>query len=84
MSRSRRKPIIKDGPRNTKKSSTYWRPVRRVMNQTVRGLDDDSDGAYDDEIIPNPKEIVNDYDYSDYKFDMRWEDDDTIKKASRK
>jgi hypothetical protein len=80
VSRSRRKPIIQDRPRNSKKSASYWRPVRRVMNQTVRGLNEESE----DEIIPNPQEIVNDYDYSDYKFDMRWDDDETVKKISRK
>ena len=80
MSRSRRQAIIKDGPRNAKNSSTYWRPVRRVMNQTVRGLYEESE----EENIPDPQEIVNDYDYSDYKIDMRWRDDETVKKASRK
>jgi len=80
VSRSRRKPIIKDGPRNTKKSSEYWRPVRRVMNQTVRGLNE----LTEEENIPDPKEIVNDYDYSDFNFDLRWRDDETVKKASRK
>lgn len=80
MSRSIRKPIIKDRPRNSKKSSLYWRPVRRVMNQTVRGLNEESE----DDIVPEPKEIVNDYDYSDYNFDMRWDDDETVKKAGRK
>lgn len=80
MSRSKKRPIIKDGPRNYKKSSSYWRPVRRVMNQTVRGLDD----LTEEENIPDPQEIINDYDYSDYKFDMRWSDDETVKKESRK
>jgi hypothetical protein len=50
------------------------------MNQTVRGLNE----LTEEENIPDPKEIVNDYDYSDYNFDMRWCDDDTVKKASRK
>ena len=80
MSRSRRKPVIKDGPRNIKRTSEYWRPVRRVMNQTVRGLDDESE----DEIIPDPKEIVSDYNYSDYRFDLRFEDTENSKRVSRK
>ena len=80
MGKSRRKPIIKDGPRNTKKSTAYWRPVRRVMNETVRGLDEESE----DDFIRDPKEIVSDYNYSDYEFDMRWSDEETVKKLSRK
>lgn len=67
MSRSRRKPIIKDRPRNDKKSSLYWRIVRRVINSKVREIlktDEEMD-------LPEPKEIVNDYDYSDYKIDYR-------------
>lgn len=37
MSRSYKKtPIVKDRPRNHKKSSLYWRTVRRVQNQQVR------------------------------------------------
>jgi hypothetical protein len=80
MSRSRRQSVIKDGPRNSKKSSQYWRPVRRVMNQTIRGLDEDSE----EENIPDPKEIVNDYDRSDYTFDMRFDKTEMSKKAGRK
>lgn len=80
MSRSRRKPIVKDGPRNHKKSSLYWRPVRRVTNEKVRYLNEE----LDDEIIPDPKEIVNDYDYSDYKHDLRFRDDEISEKESRK
>lgn len=89
MSRSRKEPIIKERPRNHRKSTEYWRRVRRVINQTVRKL------FYKDEdevVIPNPKQIVNDYDYSDYTFDMRdikphhkyANRDEEIKKASRK
>jgi hypothetical protein len=67
MSRSRRQPIIKDRPRNEKKSSLYWRIVRRVINSKVRQIIKN-----DDEIdIPEPKEIVNDYDYCDYVIDYR-------------
>lgn len=89
MSRSKREPIIKDAPRNHRKSTEYWRRVRRVINQAVRKL------FYKDEeevVIPNPKEVVNDYDYSDYRFDMRdikphhkkVNKEEEIKKASRK
>lgn len=71
MSRSKRKPIVKDGPRNQKKSTSYWRTVRRVINDSVRQL------KYDDEtVLPKPKEIVNDYDYCDYIIDYRnWDSD---------
>lgn len=80
MSRSRRKPIVKDRPRNEKKSSIYHRTVRRVTNEKIRYLNED----VDDEILPDPKEIVNDYDYSDYKFDFRFNDDENSEKESRK
>ena len=59
MSDSRRKAIIKDRPRNAKKSTLYWRKIRRVIKQLV-GIEED---------LPNPKEIVNDYDYCDYTID---------------
>jgi hypothetical protein len=86
MSRSKKEPIIKERPRNHRKSTEYWRRVRRVINQTVRKL------FYKDEdevVIPNPKEVVNDYDYSDYTFDMRdiskpSDREKLVKKASRK
>jgi hypothetical protein len=68
MSRSRRQPIIKDRPRNEKKSTIYWRTVRRVINDKVRLLKYEPDS---DEKIPEPKEIVNDYDYCDYVIDYR-------------
>ncbi len=38
----------------------------------------------ENEIIPEPKEIINDYDYSDYKFDMRFRNDEISEKESRK
>ena len=68
MSRSRRLPIVKDRPRNTKKSSLYWRTVRRVINEKVKTY---LIAPSDDVRLPEPKEIVNDYDYSDYKIDYR-------------
>jgi hypothetical protein len=71
MSRSRRQPIIKDRPRNEKKSTFYWRTVRRVINDKVRMLKYEPDS---DENIPEPKEIVNDYDYCDYMIDYRNDD----------
>lgn len=54
MSRSYKKPVIRD--RGCK--SIYWRRVRSRNNQEVRT----------EKEISNPKELVNDYDYSDYRF----------------
>jgi hypothetical protein len=68
MSRSRRQPIIKDRPRNEKKSSLYWRIVRRVINNKVRQIIKTDEDEVD---LPEPKEIVNDYDYCDYVIDYR-------------
>lgn len=56
MSRSYKKPIIKDRPRNYKKSTYYWRKVRRISKNCMRSGRD----------IPNQKSIIDDYDYSDY------------------
>jgi hypothetical protein len=68
MSRSRKQPIIKDRPRNEKKSSLYWRIVRRVINGKVRQINKSDEDETD---LPQPKEIVNDYDYCDYIMDYR-------------
>lgn len=81
MSRSRRKAIIKDCPRNFKKSSNYWRTVRRVLKEKVKLLQETDD----EQKIPKPQEIVNDYDYSDYRFDLRFDkSNDYREKAERK
>jgi hypothetical protein len=37
MSRSRRIPIIKQKPRNYKRTAAYWSPIRSRINQIVRG-----------------------------------------------
>lgn len=75
MSRSKKKPIVKDKSRNTK-ASTYYRRIRRVVKQKVK---------MNAEIIPDSKEIVNDYDYCDWVFDMRRAKKSEQKtKASRK
>ena len=77
MSRSKREPIIRDAPRNEKKSTLYWRHVRKGINQAVRKLFYNEDTE-----IPNPKSIVNDYDREDYSF-RAWTEDQK-KKWSRK
>lgn len=84
MSRSTRKPIIKDRPRNHKKSSLYWRSVRSTIKQSIREISQLEDK--EDFEIPNPKEIVNDYNYCDYVFDYEHYDlDEEYKqKLSRK
>ncbi len=75
MSKSKRKPVIKEKPRNYKASS-YYRRVRRIIKQKVKQMD---------EILPEAQEIVNDYDYCDYKFDLRTSKDiKQKKKYSRK
>jgi hypothetical protein len=80
MSKSRRTPIIKDGPRNEKKGSKYHRTVRRVTNEKVRYFNQE----LDEEVLPDPKEIVDDWNYSDFQFDLRFRNDELSKKASRK
>ena len=104
MSRSYKLPIIKDKPRNYKRTPAYWRPIRRIWKHTIRnsitpsywdmldspeivfiGKEDmtlEEKDAYimkfeasipDDEIdFPNPKTIINDYDYCDYIWDWRY------------
>lgn len=62
MSRSYKKnAILKDGGGS---KAWYWRVVRHHQNQEVREGKD----------ISNPKSIVNDYDYCDYRFDHRFND----------
>lgn len=52
MSRSRKKPILKDSFRRVKKATMYWRPIRSRLKNELRS------GA---EELPNPKSIINDY-----------------------
>lgn len=63
MSRSCKKPVIKERPRNIKKSTLYWRTIRRHIKNTMKST---SLECFRD--LPNPKTIVNDYDYCDYIF----------------
>lgn len=69
MSRSTKKALIKDAPRNFKKSTIYWRTIRRVINYTLRKFRND----VDEMILPKEKSIVNDYNYSDHSTDCRFE-----------
>lgn len=62
MSRSFKLPIYKDRGRYKKK---YWKWVRSSINNVLRSqLCNDLDNLE----LPNPKTIVNDWDYSDYSF----------------
>ena len=70
MSRSYKQPILKDSPRNFKKSAIYWRTIRRVINYTIRKFRNNTE----DIILPMEKSIINDYDYSDYTSDCRFND----------
>jgi hypothetical protein len=64
MSRSYKKAIFKDKPRNYK-ASTYYRRVRSVIKNIIRSCKD-----IDSLELPNSKVLVNQYDYCDYKFDF--------------
>lgn len=66
MSRSYKKAIVKD--RGLK--DYYWKKIRRVTKQIVKSLSIDNS---DDILLPHPKEVMNDYDYSDYKIDYEYE-----------
>ena len=59
MSRSIKQPVKKDRPRNFKKSTIYWRRIRRVINYTIRTFKNN----WDEIILPKEKSIINDYDH---------------------
>ena len=69
MSRSIKQPIKKDKPRNFQKSAIYWRTIRRVINYTLRKFRRD----FDEMVLPKEKSIINDYNYSDYTSDCRFD-----------
>lgn len=72
MSRSKRKPIFKE---KSSARDTYWKTVRRVQKQFFK----------QDKDVPSQKTIVNDYDYCDYRYDMRDSRNEELKKKySRK
>lgn len=62
MSRSRKKPIVKDKTGHT----WYNKIVRRRQRQQVKGITSLKDVL--EYNISQPKELVNDYDVCDYKF----------------
>ena len=64
MSRSQKKPIIKD--------KGYKKIYHRICKRNVRNYLNSHKDDLENIIIPNFKSIVNDYDYCDYKIDLRF------------
>jgi hypothetical protein len=65
MSRSYRKPFIKDKPRNQKRTTLYWKPIRHNWRQHLKQNYLDHDLNFE-----SPKTYINDYDYCDYWFEI--------------
>lgn len=76
MSRSYKQPLLKDKPRNYKRTPNYWRPIRRVQKQQVKDIGreyfQDKEFFYDYINIKQPKEIINDWVYCDIIYDYRF------------
>lgn len=96
MSRSYKKAILKDKPKNHSRTAMYWRKIRRVIKNKIRSypwglinqtMDDEryeyspdwgmsliKDMPKDipdlEDTLPDPKSIVNDYDYCDFIIDF--------------
>ena len=60
MSKSIKRPIYKD---KGHLKSIYWRIIRRHIRQKIKTMEDSTELE-----LPNPKVIINDYDYCDYIF----------------
>lgn len=68
MSKSYKLPIYKDGTADAHRF--FRRKIKRAIRQKVRDIKNLRDPeTYE---IPAPKTLVNDYDWSDYKFDYRF------------
>jgi hypothetical protein len=81
MSRSRKKPIIKDSRRGSS------RLARRTAHKTMRHHTRLRILREDYEAVPvDEAEFVNDWDICDYRYDLRWEspEDEWMEKAARK
>ena len=87
MSRSKKKPFVKDKGHLKR---NYWKIVRSVHKQQLKKDWDDPDFVF-----KNPKSIINDYDYCDWWFEIYIDTriyyhldfsttEDDVKKASRK
>lgn len=87
MSRSRRIPILKDKPRNYKRTAAYWSPIRSRINQIVRGYTNRFEDLYgyemdwDEElqfyVLDDVKEMAN-YDKNHDMLDTDIPDPKTI------
>lgn len=80
MSKSYKKPIYKD---KGWAKDIYHKKLRVNVNQALREAA--KSGDVEDLILPEAREVVNDYEYSDYTWDARFDDNDELKiKLSRK
>lgn len=70
MSRSKRKPIYKD---KGWEHDIYNKRIRRIQKQVIKDIINLRN--MEDYNIPLDREIVNDYDISDYRFDYRFYED---------
>lgn len=66
MSRSYKKAIIKDVGFCKK---IYWKTHRRIINSIISST---NISDLDEIVLPHPREIINDYSYSDYKIDYEY------------
>lgn len=84
MGKSRKRPIYKDKGIAKRKYNSI---VRSNINQKIREAVNKST-ELDELVLPNPKSIINDYDYCDYIIDLRFEDDpeyfESVEKLKRK
>lgn len=92
MSRSLKLPIVQQRCRNYKISSWYWRPIRRTWKHVINTFhwEYSEDTGYEiNDTLPNQKSLINDYDYSDYRFSFvdrykQWRSKDRSNKFCRK
>ena len=79
MSKSTKLPIVKDVGFMKK---TYHKVIRSNINQKLKQVKDIEDA--EELEIPEPETIIDDYDYCDWRFDMRDEEDDSKYKIKAK
>lgn len=85
MSRSYKLPILKDGGGYKQLYRIIKRRIRQYLKEAIKRLDDPTF----DIVIPKEKEIINDYNVCDYRYDLLHHDvskwiEPNIKKYSRK
>lgn len=86
MSRSKRKPYVKDKGISTEE---YWRPIRREWKSKLNFKNVEVTFLFEEDYLHDidlrqPKEIINDYDYCDYWFYVEIEKSKDLEKYSRK